>query len=423
MAAAVVQLAIGVVFVFLLVGSACSFLNEVVAAVLDRRAAHLERWLRKMLGDDAEKFLSHPLISELRRPRSRKELAVDQPARASSVSRRGKERRAEGRGLKQRRVPSYVSSATFATTLLSILSGTRDDEPQAESTTSTGRTSAGGRAAGSRWARVAGAVRKATRTAKRQPTTPSSLGGVRSSGALATRIDSQLEHGPLRAVLQTLLADANGQVDEFRGRLEGWFGEEMDRLSGWYKRRTKWFLFLWGLGLAVVLNVDALLLVKTLWNDNTLRSTVVAQAEQAAGAAASGAPSTLTTTLPCPIAPEGAQPGASTTTAPDPLDCVAARIETLQSLQLPIGWPGWPLDAAVYRGTDRRTPHSPGDWMLKALGLLVIAAAATQGGPFWFDLLGKFVNLRMTGPPPSPPPSPPPPPAPGPASSPPSDSR
>jgi hypothetical protein len=83
MAAAVVQLAIGVVFVFL-VGSACSFLNEVVAAVLDRRAAHLERWLRKILGGDAEKFLSHPLIKELRRPRSRKELAVDQPAPANS---------------------------------------------------------------------------------------------------------------------------------------------------------------------------------------------------------------------------------------------------------------------------------------------------------------------------------------------------
>ena len=180
MAAAVVQLAIGVVFVFFLVGSACSFLNEVVAAMLDRRAAHLERWLRKMLGDDAKTFLDSSLIKQLCRPRSRKNLAVDQPGEASSVSQPGTGQPAEEKGLKQRRVPSYVSSATFAVTLLSLVSGTPDGKPQAESTTSTGQP-----AAGSWWARVAGAVRTATGTTKPQPTPPlSSPGGdVRSADA------------------------------------------------------------------------------------------------------------------------------------------------------------------------------------------------------------------------------------------------
>ena len=71
------------------------------------------------------------------------------------------------------------------------------------------------------------------------------------------------------------------------------------------------------------------------------------------------------------------------------------------ALRLPIGWPGWPLQSSTYHGTDSRTPHHPGDWWLKTLGLIITALAAMQGGPFWFDLLGKLINLRLTGPPPA----------------------
>jgi hypothetical protein len=355
MAASVIQLAIGVVFVFLLVGSACSFLNEVAAALVDRRAAHLERWLGKLMGEDAAAFLSHPLIRELRRPRSRKQV-TDNPEGGGGTA-------GQGLQMKQRRVPSYISASTFATTLLSLLGGTQ--RPQT-------------------------------------PSSPPSSGGLLWADVVAQGIELRIQNEDLQGVLRTLFADAGGELEQLRGRLERWFDQEMDRLSGWYKRRTKWFLFFWGLGLAVVLNVDAVLIVRTLWNDNTLRAAVVAQAEQAVSAAptTSGDASTPPATLPCPISPDGAEAGAPATTVPDPLECVAARIDQLRSLQLPIGWPGWPLDSAVYHSDDRRTPHNPGDWVLKVFGLLVIAGAATQGGPFWFDLLGKLINLRMTGPPP-----------------------
>jgi hypothetical protein len=38
---------------------------------------------------------------------------------------------------------------------------------------------------------------------------------------------------------------------------------------------------------------------------------------------------------------------------------------------------------------------------LKTLGLIITALAAMQGGPFWFDLLGRLINLRLTGPSPA----------------------
>jgi hypothetical protein len=352
MASAVVQLAIGVVFIFFLVGSACSFLNELVTAIIDRRAAHLERWLRKMLGRDADAFFDHTLTKSLRRPRSRQLTkapagTADNPGAADKPQ------------LSKRKVPSYISAATFATVLLSMMAKTQD------------KAGATGSTPGS--------------------TTP-----------LEPRINvDNLNDETLKPQLRTLLADANGDVAQFRNRLERWFTEEMDRLSGWYKRRTKWFLLLWGLGLAVFLNVDAALVAKTLWTDSTLRSAVVTQAQQtAAPPTTAGGASTPTTTPPCPASGANGSSDSSTTTT-DPLECLEARINTLGSLQLPIGWPGLPWQKTVYTDTDRRTPHNLGGWWLKALGLLITALAAMQGGPFWFELLGKLVNLRLTGPPPS----------------------
>jgi hypothetical protein len=354
MTSAIVQLAIGLVLVFFLVGSACSFLNELTAAVLNRRAIHLQRWFVKLFGpneEDKDSFLDHPLIRQLRGTRldlrhDRREASPGVlPAQAVPTGLRR---------LRYSKVPSYVSAATFATTVLSLL----------------GRTDEG---------------RAAPATAEE----------------LKTAIDTRFEESGLQGVLRTLLNDAGGEIDQLRRRLEQWYDEEMDRLSGWYKRRTKWFLLLWGLGLALLLNVDTALLARTLWTDSTLRSAVVAEAQRVATPATTTpeGSSTPTTTIPCPISSSAGT--ATSTTTPDPLDCLAARIDSLQALRLPIGWPGWPFASSTYHGTDSRTPHHPGDWWLKTLGLIITALAAMQGGPFWFDLLGKLINLRLTGPPPA----------------------
>jgi hypothetical protein len=40
-------------------------------------------------------------------------------------------------------------------------------------------------------------------------------------------------------------------------------------------------------------------------------------------------------------------------------------------------------------------------WWSKVIGILITAAAAAQGAPFWFDILKKLINVRSTGPNPS----------------------
>jgi hypothetical protein len=216
-----------------------------------------------------------------------------------------------------------------------------------------------------------------------------------------------------KARLEALVKDSGGDPDAFVKLAADWFEEEMKRLSGWYKRRTQFFLLLYGALLAVALNVDSVVVTRTLWNDPTVRATVVAQAEAATATSTtppttapgtSAAPSTMpadqaspTTTPSCPPGPGSGH--AATTTASDPLDCLANRVQTLRSLRLPIGWPSWPWAWRIaYRGDDPRFPHASDEIVLKVLGLVFTALAAAQGGPFWFDLLGKLIPLRATGP-------------------------
>lgn len=87
----ILDVAIGMVFVYLLLSLVCSAANEIIEAFLKGRASHLEAGIRNLLGNKglAEKVYSHDLV----------------------------------RGLlaKKKRKPSYVPSRTFALALLNTL--------------------------------------------------------------------------------------------------------------------------------------------------------------------------------------------------------------------------------------------------------------------------------------------------------------
>jgi hypothetical protein len=36
-------------------------------------------------------------------------------------------------------------------------------------------------------------------------------------------------------------------------------------------------------------------------------------------------------------------------------------------------------------------------WLLKLLGFIITAVAGSQGSSFWFDILKKIINVRLTG--------------------------
>jgi len=72
----------------------------------------------------------------------------------------------------------------------------------------------------------------------------------------------------------------------------------------------------------------------------------------------------------------------------------------IKSVSLLLGWTNDPKDEARY------FPWCAGGWLafwrtlLKLLGLLISIGAVSLGAPFWFDMLSKFINLRGAGTPP-----------------------
>jgi hypothetical protein len=191
---------------------------------------------------------------------------------------------------------------------------------------------------------------------------------------------NQLPSGRLREALSGFLTAGGVTLDKWREGVEAWFDEKMDRVSGWYGRRTRWWLLLYALFIVIFLNADSVLFARTLWRDATVREAVVGQARVVTES-------------------DGQQ-----TPCEDP-SCVANRLKDVKALQLPLGWPDaqigdWGTSPAY--GDDERVPHDAAEWWVKLLGLALTAAALTMGAPFWFDLLNKVTNLRATGPPPTP---------------------
>ena len=85
-----IDVAIGLIFLFVLLSIVCSAINEAIAAKLDLRSKDLENGLRSMLGDGGmEKLLADPRIAALTNP-----------------------------GKKPGRAPSYIPSRVYALALL-----------------------------------------------------------------------------------------------------------------------------------------------------------------------------------------------------------------------------------------------------------------------------------------------------------------
>jgi len=180
-----------------------------------------------------------------------------------------------------------------------------------------------------------------------------------------------LPNGDLKRSLSALLDDARNDYDKFRASLERWFNDEMDRVSGWYKRWSQGVLLALAALIVLFANVDTIRIARVLWGDSTLRAAIA---------------STVSTS----VEKSGATAGG-----------VAAAV---QSVPLPVGWcgdPQFPFKSMCGGTPANVTPAPQSGWLAKLAGLLLSIIAVSMGAPVWFDIVGQIVNLRMAGSPPS----------------------
>ena len=232
----IVDLVVGIVFVFLLVSTLCSAIREGIESFLKTRAAYLERGIRALLDDRdgkglASSVFNHPLLFGL----FLEKYAPKPFQKSLSVL-------ANGRGL-----PSYVPARSFALALLDI------------------------------------AMRgEATDAASGDPSSPPMT--VQSTRASLSKIANP----GVRRVLLAALDTSYGDFDVARKNIEDWFNASMDRVSGWYKRSTQWIVLVIAIVVTVGVNVDTLALADFLYRDPAARSALVVSAEQASKQAPSG---------------------------------------------------------------------------------------------------------------------------------------
>lgn len=211
-----------------------------------------------------------------------------------------------------------------------------------------------------------------------------------------------LKHLPdayAQRLLTSVLAEAK-KIEVARQNLITWFNNSMDRVTGLYRRKTQFWLYIWATLIVLVFNVDSIEITKKLYTDSEFRDTLVARA-----------------------------------TSIDTNSLSHYSVDQLQSqiqdLKLPIGWPGKDAISKITNARIRAVftylpvlrwdsgptnqtnlffsatlsgtapyPQTREGWWLKLLGLLVTVAAVSQGAPFWFDMLNRFTNLRAAGKPP-----------------------
>jgi len=174
---------------------------------------------------------------------------------------------------------------------------------------------------------------------------------------LKASIDA-LQDPQLKQLLQGIEARAAGSVEQVHQQVANWFDTAMDRVSGAYKRQAQLICFLVGLALAAMINVDATHVVGELWA-NPARAREVAVLAEAALAEKESVKQTLAQMQQLPVGLGLMQPCGQ-----QQLACVAGK--AIQGKML-LGW-------------------------------LITAVASVFGAPFWFDMLGKLVQLRGAGP-------------------------
>jgi hypothetical protein len=407
----VLDVAIGMVFVFLLMSLIASVVQEMLSTFMQLRTANLLRGLNSLFSGDSlwgkdlvDALYDHGLIRGLFADPER-DLSLAQAADAANTGASGKgqtatatrklsfpeklnaqrewlrekigivpERKVAGVS-NQLLLPAYIPSRTFALAMIDILN-------------------------------------------KNKTTGKEIMKSITESLAEHHWLYQENKAGQ---ALYTLALDAKEDVDDFQKNLENWYNDSMDRASGWYKRYTQHALFFIGLLLAMFFNVSSVRVAQTLWFDRDTRQAMTNAANVYVqnhpevtkdAAAKSDKPSADDDKKDASNDDKGA--GASKDKPSSEADLEKKLRESTDAFNnvtstvlLPVGWKhsfgeyvasirynlsNYSSTWAWWQPVGDRVEHG----VVVFFGWIITACAISLGAPFWFDMLNKIMVVRGT---------------------------
>jgi hypothetical protein len=346
---AALDVAIGLIFVYLLVSLFVTALNEYISSFLNKRSEYLLSRVQSLLGGDGSEkktgewspemcsVWNHPLISALK-------------------SHSTTEDHCTKRGALLKNAPSYIPGKTFAVALTETL----------------------------------------------KPSEQAHL----SFTQLKTAVSGIQNNDALKNALLPMIDNAEGKVETFQQNVATWFDGAMDRTSGAYKRWIHRLTFWAGFAVAVAFNVNSLQLIDNLWRDPVARAGLVAQASVTSQTPGGVQALSSHTPAPSPAAE-------TDTAAECACDGDEKPVDISQALPMPIGWSQDAICGLVHVPLNAVPPskrpasvcqtplRSGGSATLKIfltlLGLAITGLAVSLGSPFWFGILQSVTNIRATG--------------------------
>lgn len=247
------------------------------------------------------------------------------------------------------------------------------------------------------------------------------------------QIDRALDHLPkafrdslgiLARRAETRTRAAGNAVDDFRTEVGIWFDRSMGRTSGVYKRNAKGVAFIIGLLIAMFTNSDTFHIFSRVASDDSLRKVITDRASQIAPKTDPTSPAgtnvirrdltdlkdqtqEVLADIPLPITwnPRNLSQQLGCPYAPKP-DNLKNGDEKIYSLLTRDQWNDLYQACVGKTNTDniavpfqvaQMITAKPMGFLRMLSGWWISGIAIAMGAPFWFDLLGKIVNVRNAG--------------------------
>jgi hypothetical protein len=342
MGMSVIEIVIGLVFIYLLLSLFASIINEIIASSLSLRGRFLVFAIRQFIDDEhnilSKDFLRHPFFQK-----------ISPPCQFS--------------WFRKVKLPSYLDKADFAKIFLESFLEKNSDN--------------GFKAGIVDFEEVKANIKKLRK------------GGTRQY-LLSLVYEAE---------------KAENKLEKFRENLENGYESLMDRASGWYKRRIQLFLFLIGFVIAVGINADTFVITNQLSENPELRVQLADMAENFhANADSAGLREYYEMSVEKRMDPDflAQLKALSELNNTEALKLYSNTLQLQELMQEQLS----PVHSMLGLGSIFNLEilnNKQGFWavagwiLLKLLGWTLTALAISLGAPFWFDLLNKVMKMRSSG--------------------------
>lgn len=346
--AQILNIAIVICGVYAGLSCLCSWVNERIASFLALRGWNLFRGIANLLGTDqlAATVFNHPLV------------AANSPKPNKLVDATGTTTLQRFLSVSASRPPSYLDARNFSSALWQVLPGVAPASAPAPVSADANKS---------------GAETEATA----QALVAAPLSAVATLEAAVGKLGPQ--HAKLQQQLESLLAQAGDDYTKLLAATDAWFNAEMDRVTGWYARQTQWIIIVIAFFLVSFAGVDTLEMVRTLSIANPADLSVVANS-----ILVQNCTNSTPTSLKAQCPPSAAAPTTTSLTNGPTND---QPFDITQFAHVRTDFANWAWLSKTQSGLQYHR------WQ----GMLLTWLALALGGPFWFNLLCSFANIRSAG--------------------------